>query len=374
MSNALPLSSSPELEQYDRFAKDLQRAGGESALIHTCVTRWVKAAKVPAKQREAEVGRIEGNWGRLGAAGKLTEARRFVAHEHGFQSWLKFAGHLRALAMEESPVASFEAAADAIVRGDAAMLKRILARHPKLVRVRSNREHRSTLLHYVSANGIEDYRQKTPRKMVSVARLLLDSGSDVNAESDAYGGGSTALNLTATSCHPETAGVQIELLELLLDRGAEIQRGDVRSCLANGRGTAARFLAEHGVPLSYEEAAGVGRLDLLKTFTETGGDQQTRALDFACQFGHIDVIEFLLDQGAKSDMALHWAAWGPHVELVRLLLDRGAPLDVRDPEHDGTPLDWALYGQRCQPAKPYGDVIALLSERASRRPKRKAKR
>ena len=58
------------------------------------------------------------------------------------------------------------------------------------------REHRSTLLHYVSANGVEDFRQKTPANIVEITRLLLKAGADVNAESESYGGRSTTLGLT----------------------------------------------------------------------------------------------------------------------------------------------------------------------------------
>ena len=58
---------------------------------------------------------------------------------------------------------------------------------------------RRPLLHYVAANGVEDFRQKTPDNIVEIAELLLDAGAEVNAESNAYGGGCTALGLVATS-------------------------------------------------------------------------------------------------------------------------------------------------------------------------------
>jgi hypothetical protein len=114
---------------------------------------------------------------------------------------------------------------------------------------RSTREHRSTLLHYVSANGVEGFRQKTPKNIVEIANLLFAAGAEVDAESDAYGGGCTALDLAATSEHPERAGVQIALLQTLLDRGAEFdrhpdggkRRSIVRDCIANGQPAAARF-------------------------------------------------------------------------------------------------------------------------------------
>src|SRR5262249_10857661 len=154
----------------------------------------------------------------------------------------------------------FEAAADAIVAGDERGLAALLRREPSLVKTRSMREHHSTLLHYCSANGVEDYRQRTPQNIVAVARMLLDAGAEVNAESEAYGGGSTTLMLTATSVHPERAGVQIALLELLLERGAAIDVGksrDVVACLRNGRGAAAELLAKKGVRLDLEGAAGL---------------------------------------------------------------------------------------------------------------------
>ena len=53
-------------------------------------------------------------------------------------------------------------------------------RHP-------TREHGATLLHYVAANGIENYRQKTPPNIVELTKLLLDSGAAVNAIADLYG-------------------------------------------------------------------------------------------------------------------------------------------------------------------------------------------
>ena len=61
----------------------------------------------------------------------------------------------------------------------------------------------------------------------------------MNAESDAYAGRSTTLYLTATSIHPERAGVQASLMEFLIAHGALIDGPDglssVVACLHNGR-------------------------------------------------------------------------------------------------------------------------------------------
>ena len=247
---------------------------------------------------------------------------------------------------------AFEQAVEAIIAGDAGALARLISEHPELVRERSAREHRSTLLHYVSANGVEDVRQKTPANIVEIAKILLDAGADVNAESEAYGGHSTALNLTATSVHPETAGVQITLMQFLLDRGAEIRDGDVNACLRNGRKQAAEFLADHGATLDIEGAAGTGRLELVKQFFESSSPEQRKnGFGWASEYGHTEIVRHFLDRGMPvetrlihyNNTALHWAAYGGHREIVELLLARGAPVDVIDEIHKGTPGDWAEY-------------------------------
>ena len=77
--------------------------------------------------------------------------------------------------------------------------------------------------------------------------------------------------MTASSIHPLRAGVLIPLLELLLTRGASVDGAPggwdpVNACLANGRKLGAELLASRGAKLDLEGAAGVGRLDLVKTF------------------------------------------------------------------------------------------------------------
>jgi ankyrin repeat protein len=281
-------------------------------------------------------------------------------------------------------VSQFEAAVDAVVGGDAATLARLLEQDPDLVRARSTREHRSTLLHYVSANGVEDFRQKTPRNIVEITKLLLNARADVNAESDAYGGRSTTLGLTATSCHPEAAGVQISLMDLLITHGARIDGPDggsaVNGCLQNGRGEAAEYLAKRGARLDLEGAAGVGRLDTVQSFFNDDGSlkppatqkQRSNGFAWACQFGRTNVVDFLLQTGISLDTklphngqtGLHWAAYGGHADTVRLLLKRSAAVEIRDDSFGGTPLGWALYGwgagRRPAGRGNYYETVALL--------------
>jgi hypothetical protein len=81
------------------------------------------------------------------------------------------------------------------------MLRRMLAGRPELSRARSRRVHGATLLHYTAANGIENFRQRTPANIADIAGLLLKQGVEVDAETIG-GGRGTALGLAATSVHP----------------------------------------------------------------------------------------------------------------------------------------------------------------------------
>ena len=349
--DAKQLPARPSLEQYRKQAKDLFKArkSPEGA------RRFKKFHPRLAKLTESEIA---------GADLSLADAQWVIAREHVFESWPKFVKHIQELVQANSPVSKFELAVDAIVTGDVTALKRLLRENPELVRARSTREHEAPLIHYVAANGVEDFRQKTPNNIVEITRVLLDAGAEVDATSQAYGKAATALGLAATSYHPAKAGVQLELLEVLLKAGACVDGAaggwnPLVAALHNGRGDAAVYLAERGARLDLEGAAGTGRVDVVGRYVNEDGTLREGAtreqLDFgfiwACEYGHTNVVKFLLDRRFKPDWkfmhgetGLHWAAYGGHLEIVELLLKTDAPLNAKDRTHGGTPLSWAVYG------------------------------
>lgn len=407
MLDALPFPPHPNLEQYRKQAKELLKAckSADPQALPAWVSQWLAAqltidpalanARRPytpgeiAPRVRKGVERVMKHLGITEDAASrgactLTRAQFALAREFGFASWPQFARHVEALARAHSPIAGFEAAVDAVVGGDLATLERLLNEHPALATARSTREHGATLLHYVSANGVENYRQKTPPNIVAIAALLLRAGADVNAESIAYGGRSNTLGLTATSYHPEAAGVQLDLLALLLEHGSAIDASDggsaVNGCLRNGRGLAADFLARRGARLDLEGASGVGRLDLVKTFFDDSGRlkppatqaQMNYGFAWACEFGRTDVAAFLLQNGMNADATLtqrgetglHWAAYGAHVEIARLLLERVTRVDVKDQAHQSTPLEWAVFAWSNSVESKrfdYYQVVAMLT-------------
>ena len=314
-----------------------------------------------------------------GAAFSLAGARLVVARHHGFEDGAALLRHVAALAASDALVGPFEAAVEAIVAGDLAALSSLLARTPALIRARSTRAHQATLLHYVGANGVEDYRQKSPANAVDIANLLLEAGAEVDAVASMYGR-DTTLGLVATSIHPLVSGVQIPLIDTLLAHGAAMPADLVNGCLANGRQAAAEHLAARGAPLDLEGAAGVGRLDVVRGFFHRDGtlqagatpEQMASALAWACEFGRSEVVEFLLRHGMAVDArlrhhgqtGLHWAAYGARAAVVQVLLRQHAPVDARDATFGTTPLGWALHAWRDPPfgtgRDAYPGVVALL--------------
>ncbi len=304
------------------------------------------------------------------------EAQAIIAREHFFDSWDAFAAFAAAGRDPRSPVARFEAAADAIVGGDLATLTRLLREDPGLIQARSARRHRATLFHYVGSNGIEGFRQRAPKNLVAIAGALLDAGADVNATAPMYGADDTTLGLAATSIHPVLAGVLEPLLTFLLARGATVGGPGgwsalINACHANGRPDAAIYLAARADRLDLEAAAGVGRLDIVTAcFTAEGHlkppateRQRDDGFMWACEYGQTPVAAFLLARGVPvgvtrrphGQTGLHWAAWGAHVETLQTLLDAGAPVDTRDDSYGGTALGWALHAWGGGGSRP-GDV------------------
>jgi ankyrin repeat protein len=352
--DAKELPARPNLAQYKKQAKELLEVfkdlraaeSGDARAVERIRKYHPRAGKLP----EEEIRK---------AGFVLADAQLVIAREHGFESWPKFAKHIEQLTRSRSPVSRFESAADAVVTGDVAALAGLLREDPQLVRERSTRVHRATLLHYVSANGVEDFRQKTPKNAVEVAKALLRVGADVEAVAECYGGAKT-LDLVATSIHPARAGLQIALLETLLDAGAAVEgfpdKSVINACLANGRPEAADFLAEQGARLDLEGAAGVGRLDLVERFFDEDGGRKANATKgqmqsgflWACEFGHDRVVEFLLKKGVDVAVegggmtGLHWAIVGGHPSTIALLLEWKAPLEARN-SFGGTALGCATW-------------------------------
>ncbi|MDB4920056.1 ankyrin repeat domain-containing protein [Mucilaginibacter sp.] len=305
--------------------------------------------------------------------GNEDNAKRIIAHTHYFNTWAeyeRFQTHLQ----NDLALRHFEQAADAIFSGDTATLKALLEQNPELITARSVRNHHSTLLNYVGANGFEGYRQKTPKNAMEIAEILLAAGAEVDAWGDMYRGAST-LGLVATSVHPVITGVQKELMDLLIRHGADPNHAVapdytdgnlILACLHNGRGEPVKYLAGKGAEVDLEGAGGVGDLEKVKSYFSGGRltDQKMEpkrdgCLMWACEYGHLPIVHYLLGTGMNVNTSwngttpLHSAAFGGQTAIVRLLLEKGAAMEALN-AYDGTVLGttiWAFYNNR-KPAHP----------------------
>jgi len=410
--DVLPLPPRPNLSQYEKRAKELVVAAGSAdpGAVHSWATGWletlarlleVSITPFVRHSFDRAVSAIEDSVRKSPGPFALADAQLLIARAHGFESWPAFAAAVEPPVETDLVRREFEAAADAVVNGDLATLESLVRRNPDLVRARSFRVHGATLLHYVAANGVEDFRQKTPPNALAIARFLLEAGAEVDGLANTYGGGKyqTTMNLLVSSTHPADAGLQAPLVHLLLDYGAAIngledEGSPLVTALAFGYGESADVLAGRGARIdNVITAAAVDRLDLVRSFVvdpatlragvprqgplwftwpEGARAQIELALVWACRFGREEVAQFLLDQGVDpaardgdSMTALHWAAAGRCMDLVTLLIGRGAPLEVRN-TWGGTVLDSTVYFAVNQPlstpcsSHDYPSVIEAL--------------
>jgi len=304
----------------------------------------------------------------------LDDARLAVARWYQFLDWTALAAHVAAVTIQGSPVHQFEAAVEAVVGGDVGALDTLIRNDPSLIRARSQRVtsrgepavHGATLLHYIAANGVENYRQKSPANAVDIAKALLDAGAEPDAIAEMYGGKATTMSMLASSTPPHDAGTQVGLGETLLDYGAALEpagtgawTSPLLTALAFGFIDFARMLARRGARVeSLSAAAGLGLADkAIELLPGASASDRHRALALAAQLGHRDVVLVLLNAGEDPDRfnpegnhahstPLHQAALAGHESVVRLLVERGARLDIADKIYDGTPSGWAHHGGR----------------------------
>ena len=298
------------------------------------------------------------------------DARLALARWYEFQDWQRLEEYVASVQEPFAPITRFERAVEAVIDGDIAALRALLNYDPRLVRARSTRVnhfdppmHRATLLHYLAANGVEGYRQRSPKNAVEVARLLLSTGADPNALSWAYGGQCTTMALLVSSTPPAQAGVQVPLVEILIDFDASMRpvgegnwTSPVETALVFGKHDAAQALVRRGAPIeSLAAAAGLGRIEDVKRLLPSAEEQDRhRALALAAQCGQAEAVSILLDAGEDPNRfnppgthahtpPIHQAIAAGHLNVVKLLVERGARLDIKDTIHQGTPLGWAKY-------------------------------
>jgi hypothetical protein len=290
---------------------------------------------------------------------KTSDAQLTIAREAGFASWPRLKRHIEQPTSsdqlnlphhERIEDARFRRAVDLLDAGDVAGLRASLKRHPMLARQRilfegGNYFRNPSLLEFVAGNPT---RQKTmPENIVEVARVILDAGAEKSAIDE-------TLVLVATGSWPRECRVQLALIELLCNHGADLE-GGMRAAALHGEHTALLALIARGARIDLPVAAALGRTDEFRQmFPAATPEDRHLALALASQFGRVEIVRILLDEGENPDRyhpvgghshatPLHQAAGFGHEAVVRLLVERGARLDMKDVLWRDTPAGWARH-------------------------------
>jgi ankyrin repeat protein len=317
----------------------------------------------------------------------LADAQLVIAREYGFESWaaLKHFVETTSRVAPFKPHPNFDDAVAALVAGDVARLRQLLAAHPELVRARTNLEPPyhyftgATLLHHVAWNPSRV--EPVPETIVEIARVLLDRGADVDAMTLGRSGGTT-MGLICTSRMASEANVSGALIDVLVEHGATLDLGTsdrtipdwgtssvLDGALANHAPRAAEKLIELGAEPDVCAAAALGRMDLLESFFSADGHLRVRpyrngvqlserdAIGLALLFAYVRrqtaAVDFLLEKdgnwnmtGVNNGAILHRAAWDGDLAMVKRLVVKGADMSNRDNPFSSTPLSWAQHNKQ----------------------------
>ena len=258
---------------------------------------------------------------------------------------------------DEIKDAVFRHAVDAIDAGDMDALTKLVQENPRLLSeklITSDEGYFKDpfLLFFVADNPIRN--EKLPANIVAVTKFLIDELKAKNVTSLQKQLDYT-LGLTTTGSIPRECGVQIALMDLLIDEGAT--PGGGLGALAHGNIDAARHLIERGGELVLATAVGLEMTeDINRSLPIATEAEKLSALTVAAFYGKPEMISLLLSSGANPNgypeggfhshaTPLHQAVSSGSLEAVKLLVQAGADLNATDKAYNGTPLGWAMYMQ-----------------------------
>ena len=172
------------------------------------------------------------------------------------------------------------------------------------------------------------------------------------------------MALLVSSTPPAEAGVQVPLVETLIDYGASmLPAGEgnwtspVETALVFGKHDAAQALVRRGAPIRIaggrrgprphrgcEAAAAVGRRSRIAIARSRSPPRAVRPTRSGVLLDAGEDPNRFNPPGTHSHTPpIHQAIAAGHLDVVKLLVDRGARLDIKDTIHQGTPLGWAKY-------------------------------
>ena len=212
--------------------------------------------------------------------------------------------------------------------GDVSAVKRLLSADTSLVHTTD--EYLKTPLHWAAQHDHYD-----------IAEMLLDAGADLEATTS---WGATPFDWAATMGSTKVA-------DLFLARGAKGL--NLITAASLGKLDLVRSFLESGAPLTFPQRAHTSEPsdELVADSARAKGDVISHAFYGACRNGYTAVANLLIERGADVNAkgilggtGLHWAAINGHKDTVSFLLAHGADVTVRDIKFRATPEEWAVEG------------------------------
>jgi hypothetical protein len=219
---------------------------------------------------------------------------------------------------------------------------------------------------------------RLPKNIAEVTRAILRSAQGSPGLQEQL---DSALRLVCWSGVAQRCGVQIELIDALLDAGASPDGGP-NNALVNGHVTAAEHLVARGAALTLASAVCLGRWDDASRLAQTASDGEKQfAFVLAALNGKADALKWMIGAGVDVNRPsrdlyshgtpLHHAVCSGSLEAVKVLVEAGADLNAKDTAWNGTPLGWAEhYVQEAKEGnakKAYPEIAAHLRERHGNR-------
>jgi ankyrin repeat protein len=343
MSKSLP--ARPSLEQLKHQAKDLLKS--------------LKSGDAASLQRLQSIHPLHSK--AAGAACSLSDAQLVIAREYGFATWAKLKEHVEIVRLETMD--PHELFRQAFEEHDAALMRRLLERHP---------QYKAMINEPVAAFDAPVITQVRTREMLDV---FLDAGADINARSRWWAGGFSLLD----SADPELAAHAIE-------RGAVV---DVHAAARLGMIDKLRELIAAN-PKLVQARGGDGQtplhfastVEIAELLLDHGADIDARDVDHeSTPAQHMirdrqEIVRFLVQRGCRTDILIA-AALGD-AGLVRKHLDADPAgvhvrvsneyLPMNHPKAGGIIYQWTLgwHVSAHDVARQFGhdDVFRLLMERS----------
>jgi hypothetical protein len=258
----------------------------------------------------------------------------------------------------------FQQAVAFIGSGDVPALDRLLSEHPELARERLAAP--GSWLRDKIGGALDGFFKEPyllwfvsedvpvlgglPKNIAEVTRSILQSAQGSPGLQEQL---DSALRLVCWSGVAQRCGVQIELIDALLDAGASPDGGP-NNALVNGHVAAAEHLVARGAAPTLASAVCLGRWDDARRLVAAASEAEKQfALVLAALNGKAEAVKWMIAAGGdvnrpSADLyphgtPLHHAVCSGSLATVRALVEAGADPGKPDTAWNGTPLGWAEY-------------------------------